>query len=353
MRTPGSLAVRQVDPALQEDWNQQIRTFPHRNAFHSAEWAAVLAEAYGYRAKYFVADSESEFASVLPVMEVESRWTGKRGISLPFTDECLPLQTSREAQAATFQAAIEHGKANGWRYFELRGETESVRDLPGAFPSMTFYTHHLKLKGDASDLFGMFDPAVRRAIRRSEKSGVQSAFSTSADAMEEYYRLHCLTRKTHGLPPQPVRFFRNIQSHLIAKGHGIIVQAIHQGRVIASSIFLLMGSEAIYKFGASDPSFQNLRGNNLVMWNGIQWCLQKGASFLNFGRTSLSNEGLRRFKLSWGAEEKQLHYYKYDLQKNIFMKDHDATDGWHTTVFRTMPIFANRLAGSLLYRHIA
>jgi len=35
---------------------------------------------------------------------------------------------------------------------------------------------------------------------------------------------------------------------------------------VAGAIFFHSGGQAIYKFGASDETFQHFRGNNLVMW---------------------------------------------------------------------------------------
>jgi hypothetical protein len=33
--------------------------------------------------------------------------------------------------------------------------------------------------------------------------------------------------------------------------------------------------------------------------------------------------------------------------------DRDVTEGWHTRIFRNLPLPLARAAGSLLYRHIA
>jgi len=39
----------------------------------------------------------------------------------------------------------------------------------------------------------------------------------------------------------------------------------------------------MYKFGASDSGFQHLRPNNLVMWEGIRHCAERGCERLHFG----------------------------------------------------------------------
>ena len=103
---------------------------------------------------------------------------------------------------------------------------------------------------------------------------------------------------------------------------------------MAAAVFLHQGRQALYKFGASDYGFQHLRPNNLVMWEGIRQCAARGCGRLHFGRTSLANEGLRRFKLGFGAREEEIKYCKYDFRAGRFVTDVDRAEGWFNRVFR-------------------
>jgi len=89
------------------------------------------------------------------------------------------------------------------------------------------------------------------------------------------------------------------------------------------------------------------------MWEAIKWLAHNGAKNLDLGKTSLANDGLRRFKLNLGALEKKIDYVKYDLRQNRFVTETDGVSGWHNAVFRAMPVFMSRVAGGLLYRHWA
>jgi hypothetical protein len=165
--------------------------------------------------------------------------------------------------------------------------------------------------------------------------------------------LQCQTRKRHGLPPQPYEFFLNIQRHVLSNNLGVIALASHKGEKIAGAVYFFLGGRAIYKYGASDLTQQNLRGSNLVMWEAIKWLAGKGAKSLHLGKTSQHNEGLRRFKLHLGAHEEVIDYVKFDLRQGRFVTDTDAIAGWHNGVFRILPGFLSRAAGRLLYRHWA
>jgi lipid II:glycine glycyltransferase (peptidoglycan interpeptide bridge formation enzyme) len=194
---------------------------------------------------------------------------------------------------------------------------------------------------------------VRRGIRKAQKSGLAVQFSTNEEAMRDFYVLHGATRRRHGLPPQPYRFFENITRHVLARGLGFIASISIASEPVAAAVFFHNKSRAIYKFGASDFAFQQLRPNNLLMWEAIRHCAGLGIETLHFGRTSFGNEGLRRFKLGFGAREERIDYFKYDFGTRSFVTDTDRVEGWHNRVFRCMPGPLLRLAGRFLYPHLS
>lgn len=341
---------QRINPAEDSNWNTLLAAQPKRSFFHTAEWAKVLTDTYGYTPVYFGAGGAGGRHDWLPLMEVDSWLTGRRGIGLPFTDDCAPLCADAGTFQKLFRDAVEFGKSRRWKYIEFRGGRELLHEVPA---SLSFYGHRLDLTAGEAGLFARLESSVRRAIRKAEKTGVTVEVLQSQEAVRIFYALQCQTRKRHGLPPQPFQFFLNIHRHILSQNRGIVVLASHQGRPVAGSVYFNFGGQAIYKFGASDETCQELRGPNLVMWTAIKECVRRGAKRLDLGRTSMSNEGLRKFKLGWGAAEHKIEYVKFDLRKNAFVTDADGTSGWHTPVFRRLPGFLSRAAGAVIYRHWA
>jgi hypothetical protein len=283
-------------------------------------------------------------------MEVDSWLTGRRGVSLPFTDECEPLCKDADSFRRLFEGALEYAKTRSWKYLESRGGKTWYGDVSA---STSFYGHRLDLARDEAGLWAGVDSAVRRAVRKAEQSGLSVEFSQSPEAVREFHRLLCRTRKRHGVPPQPLVFFANIQRHVLAQNQGWVALARHGGVPIAGAVFFHSGTTALYKFGASDKRYQSLRGNNLVMWTAIKRYAEQGYKVLKFGRTTLENDGLRKFKLHWGAEEYRIDYLQYDLRAHRVVSGRDDFSGWYSHVFRFLPIPLSRLIGAALYRHVA
>jgi len=339
-----------VDPLARADWDAEVATHPQHTIFHGGGWARVLQETYGHRPLYVAGWRGRELAGLLPVMEVSSWLTGRRGVSLPFTDFCPALQGAGGEGRDLYRRAMECGRQRRWKYLECRGFDGAWE---GSQPSLSFYTHRIDLGAGPEKLFEGMESAVRRGVRKAERMGVRIEFGAGMESMRTFFKLHCGTRRRHGLPPQPFRFFQNIQRHLLSVGRGFVALARLENRPLAAAVFLHDGRQALYKFGASDYSFQQMRPNNLVMWAGMKRCAELGLANLHLGRTSLSNEGLRRFKLGLGAAEEEIRYAKYDFSSNQFVRDTDRVEGWFNQVFARLPRPALRLAGAVLYPHLS
>jgi CelD/BcsL family acetyltransferase involved in cellulose biosynthesis len=346
----GDSGVQQFNPVQHRDWDELLARHPHHSFFHGAAWAKLMESTYGFTPTYFATNKAGEIQSLLPLMEVDSWLTGRRGVALPFTDNCQPLSSDDDSFGRVVRSAMNFGRDRGWRYIELRGGREMI---DGASPSLSFYGHQMKLVKDHDLMFAGLSGSVRRAIRKAVKSGVTVEISRSLEAVRTFHSLQCKTRKLHGLPPQSFAFFRNIYEYILRQNLGMVALARHEGRLIAAAVHFNLGHQAIYKYGASDRSFQHLRGNNLVMWEAIKWHAHNGATVLDLGRTSLTNEGVRRFKLGWGVTEKMIEYVKYDLRRGRFVSESDESFGWYNRCFQMMPVFLSRLIGAGLYRHWA
>ena len=133
---------------------------------------------------------------------------------------------------------------------------------------------------------------------------------------------------------------------------GFVVTASVGSSCAAVAVFFHFGKNAVYKFGATDESRQELRANNLIIWEGIRFLSQNGASTLHFGRTSFENDGLRRFKLTWGSQEERIMYFKFDSLARTWVKRRDASLGFHEVVFARLPLVLNRVAGTVIYPHL-
>src|SRR5438876_591203 len=233
---PSAIEVKTLDPLSDSDWDRRVRSHPDYTVFHSAAWAKVLGKTYRHKPIYLHFSRQGELVALVPMMEVRSSFTGRRGVCLPFSDFCDPLLFDKAEAGSVLDKLSELGRERNWKYFELRGGQEAL-------------------------------PATA---------------------------------------------------------------------VLAAVVFFQFGKNSVYKFGASNELLQEFRGSNLVMWEAIRLLLGDGASMLHFGRTSLDNDGLRRFKLGWGTVEEAIEYFQFDIGAQAWKSNGHNGSGFYNNIFRRL-----------------
>lgn len=342
-----------VNPLEIQDWDEKALKSPECTFFHSQCWARALSDAYGYKPVYFVTPaSDAGYARLFAVMDISSFLTGRRGVSLPFSDYCPPIvpQEDREGEFRDIlEVAAGHGRNAGWKYLQIR----DGRHFPEHAASYsTYYRHTLELLENEDLIFKQFQGSTKRNIRKALRAGLTVSISNSLDSVLSYFRLHGLLRKRHGLPSQPLYFFKSIHKNVIGPGKGFVVLAFHNGKPVSGAVFFHFGKKAVYKYGASDLAYQHLRVNDLVMWEAIRLLARNGFHSLCFGRTDMDNEGLRRFKSGWGTQESIIRYHEIDLKKDKLLTAGGDGARLARAVMGRMPVPVLNIIGHLLYRHM-
>jgi hypothetical protein len=343
-----AIKVAVVNPLNDPAWNDTILSCDNGTIFHSANWAKLITETYGYHPTYFTISDQGTFRGCLPVMEVNSFLTGRRGVCLSFSDYCGAVVHESADFIPLFNSILELGRMSGWRYVEFRGE----KFLADELPSKAYAHHVVELTKDERVMYSNLRESTARNIRKAVKEGVVVSTCGTLQAVHEFYRLHCLTRKRQGVPPQPSRFFEKLHEHVISQGFGFIALA-RKGQVpVAGVICLHFGRNAIYKYGASDASYQHLRANNLVLWEAMKKCASDGLGYFSLGRSDLNNEGLMTFKNGWGANSEILNYYRYDFLTSCFVRDQERNMKVYRELLTRLPVTVLKTIGKVLYPHM-
>lgn len=361
-------SYRVVNPLEISDWDARLARFPDATPFHTQGWARVLHRTYGFTPVYLVQQQDDVWTQLLPLMEVRSLFGSRRGVSLPFTDACPPLSFSlsseREkapegrmrvsplpAALSTLTPQLEAlARSRHWTHLELRPGMPSDPAEPA---SVRYYNHVVALHADEATQLDACEPATRRSLRKAQSSGLRLTVDSDPANLDAYFRLHCLTRRRQGAPPQPMRFFTKLHQELLTRGMGFIVLAWKDTVAVAGAVFLHFQTRATYKFGASDLAHQALRPNQWVLWTGFRHATRLGCTQMDLGRTSLHHDGLRRFKRGWGAQETVQASFRFRLSTGDLVPVPDRTTGLQTALFQHLPLWVNRWMGNLLYRYAA
>jgi len=331
------------------DWLDFVSKQENANIFHHPAWAELLSDCYGYRPSLLALQNGDGFmAAGLPVLDVNSRLTGHRAVSLPFSDFCPPLGENIATLVRELKA---------WRTQNRWPQILVHWPLPegdGVFPGEITARHITQLDPDPQVVFRKFKRTqVQQPIRQAEKAGVVIRRGEGWEDVRLFCGLHLQTRRRLGTPAQPLRFFRLLWERLIAQGLGFVMSAYQGEQLLAGAVFLHWNKTLVYKYSASDPQYWCLRPNNLLLWHAIQWGCEHGYEVFDWGKTDIGNQGLRDFKRGWGSEEQILHYSVLADRPPAEHSANSLRQRVMTTVIQHSPAWVCRMIGELLYGHFA
>ncbi len=337
-----------IDPIADPRWLAFVEGSPTAEVFHHPRWLELLRSQYGYELQACCVANGRGIEAGIPIARIESRLTGRRLVSLPFSDVCSPALAPGAGPAALDalgRALIEETGKSGLA-LTVHG---SLPPAPGAFVRHRFYRHLLPLVGDPAEVERRYSKSqVRRGIKKARREGLRWERRTDTAALDAFYALHVRTRRRLGVPTQPKRFIRRFEG-LFSAGLGFVALILDGGRPIAAAVFLTHNGTVTYKYGASDARALGKRPNNLLFSEAIRWACAAGFQTLDFGRTDIDNEGLRSFKRSWGASEVSLSYtYLTEREPRL---DPGLRDRIVSATIQRSPAVVGRLAGEVLYRH--
>src|SRR5438093_631303 len=255
------MAVYLINPLTDRRWPVFLASHSDASVFHSHEWLQALSRTYGYLpVVYTTSPPGRDLVSGLPFSRIKSRLTGRRLVSLPFSDHCQPLVGSSDELNELLSAAKKDARKDRCKVLEirpLRSEEASVAEVSGLTKKESVIVHKLNLRGGVDEVFhNLHHNAVRRKITRSEREGLMYEEGTSDNLLKKFYRLLLLTRRRHRLPPQPLIWFQNL---IRCFGDRLKIRVVSKDSAPAASIITISYKRVLtYKYGCSDTRFNAL-----------------------------------------------------------------------------------------------
>lgn len=328
-------------------WGKYIESHHQANIFHHPAWMDLLSKCYGY-SPFILAEIEDNglVCSGLPFARVKSVFTGKRWVSLPFTDYCIPLYQDESSLLKLTNWCVKEFNEKKIPRIEVRWGLPDHEILQ---LDSEFVIHTIQLNHDSELVAKNFKRTHRQNIHTAEKRGVRIEWGDQIEQLRLYYQLQLETRHRQGLPVQPWKFFEHLGSSIFSKNLGFVLLAYKDEECIAGVVYLHWQEYMAAKYAASKDEYWEFRPNNLLFWKGIKWGCENGVSIFDFGRSEVSNSGLRRYKRGWGASEQSI---SYSILSNRPLQTGDSKiQNLMQPIFQKSPLWVCRVAGEMLYRH--
>jgi lipid II:glycine glycyltransferase (peptidoglycan interpeptide bridge formation enzyme) len=174
--------------------------------------------------------------------------------------------------------------------------------------------------------------------------------------MHAFHDLHRNTRKRkHHLLAQPVSFFENIWKAFAPSDSITVGFAIHEGDVIAATVYLMWGDTWYYKFSASIAERLAVRPNELLLWESMRLARDRGCTAYDWGVSDLDQPGLVSYKRKMASEERRVSVLRHTPAgfSNPNGAEAGAVLGQLTELLtrEDVPDEVTKRAGEILYRY--
>lgn len=345
------MTVYEIDPIGDERWDELLERHPQASIFHTRGWLRALRQTYDYvPVAVTTSPPEAPLANAIPFCQISSWLSGRRLVSLPFSDHCALLVENSEQQATLLRYLQDKVDHERWGYVELRATAARLPGYPTFARSETFFSHTLDLHPSQDAIFRtLHKDCVQRKIQRAAREGLTYEEGASDPLVTKFYQLLLLTRRRHGLPAQPIQWFRNLVACL---GDNVKIRvASKDGRPVASIVTLRYKHRLVYKYGCSNHHFNSLGGIQLLLWHAIQEAKHGQLSEFDMGRSDRENAGLAVFKDRWGAARTDLSYVRYPVRRIGSAAGPRRTE-IRKFVWSRVPGSVLAVAGRALYRYM-
>ncbi len=297
-------------------WDDFLKNSPQATIFHTLEWLRLWQLSFPRTRVFFIIQKKgTSITQALPVAEVK-KYSFLSYYSLPqgcygsvlvrtgVPDGCSELLhqfvTATRHYSGMIQLVDFHSTIDG-----------SLLSADG-FEKLTATTHILPLVPEPEQIWrNRIASKVRNQIRQSERHGVIVRPVKTPEDIALCFEIETATVQRHkrkGL--FRYQFFRNLYETMGTTDRLHWTIAERDDQPLAYAIYLAYNDTVLHWTGGSFTDRWELRPNNALMWEAIQWACKQNNRFFNFGGSPKTATGLVHFKEGFGGKEKAYPIYQ-------------------------------------------
>lgn len=285
------------------EWDEFARSRPDATLGHAAGWAHAFRAGYRLESIYLAARRTrgGEMAGILPLVAMRGLRGSLELVSLPFLDTAGVLAAEPEAANALVAHALALARERRAVGVELRG-LAPVGAAPGALDRVDLI---LRLEGDVDAQWKSVRAKVRNQTRKAEREGLALIERGGEAQLDAFYAPFTVNMRDLGSPVHGRRFFAAV-AEAFGDGLRFVVTGL-DGVPVGGLVAIHYGDTVSIPWASTLRSERRRCPNNQIYWEGLRWAVERGARWLDFGR-SPRDGGTHRFKAGWGGTERELDW---------------------------------------------
>ncbi len=267
----------EVEVLDQSAWNERACAAPGGHILQSWEWGELKAQ-FGWRVERVAVGlacaqvlyrplpggwgtlayvPRGPVADFVDVSSIGALLEGLQPLNRQHDAICLKIEPNLEEEPAW---------ARRLRAFGFQASPQGVQ------PRRTLV---VDLQADPDTLLEQMKQKTRYNIRLAARKGVSVRAGDESD-LPAFYQLMEVTARRDRFAVHSRAYYEAAHRLFVAPGHGRLLLAEHEGRLLAGLVVLAFGDTACYMYGASADDSRNLMPAYLLQWEAIKWAREQG-----------------------------------------------------------------------------
>ena len=332
------------------EWQEFVARCRSSTLFHDLRWSDAVGRCFHHRPLHLVAREgrRGNICGILPLFEVRSFLAGRLLVSVPYGVYGGIAAESAGAAEALLDAAAWWARKLEVNYLELRHLEPNNFDLPTDGRYVTFIK---ALPERAEDCLAQLPRKARAAARHAiNRYRLRAEFRP--DLLSAVYDLYARNVRRLGSPVYPKRFFR-----LLAQlfGEKCICQVVFYGEVMVAGLMSFIFKDYFMPYySGSLPAYRRTNANNFLYLKAMEYGVEHGCRYFDFGRTRRANIGPYQFKKNQGFEPRPLPYQVLLVRARQMPRLDPGAErfGPAQAIWRRLPLPITRWLGGMVTRAI-
>jgi len=328
-----------------EHWEEFLSKFENSSIYYSPDWFELLETTFGISGQHLFYKQDKKINGCLPLFLIKNPILGKKLISTPH-GSCGggALTNDQEIESELIEKAIDFCKDQNIGYLEIRSDAVNpVLKKKGFIHRQPFVRNLLRLEDESSN-FKKLTKGHKAAINTKNELKVHQL--ANLDELKIWYDIYQETNRNFGTPAYGFNFFKNIYYNLIDKGLANLLLSKVGNKIVGGILLLKFKKTVIYRLGAVNKKYLQLRPYNKLLWEGIKYSLNNNCKYFDMGTSAIENNGLIKFKKHFGTDTLPVNFYYFKNKMNIpKMERYLSKDMITKKIWKKLPVFFTEKLG--------
>jgi lipid II:glycine glycyltransferase (peptidoglycan interpeptide bridge formation enzyme) len=295
--------------------------------YHGIQWKNLVESLTGAKPMYILVRMEGEIVGALPAFMKENPQHGNVLNSLPYYGSnggpiISPALSRKEGKR------LKKDLLTAFKRLAAENHCVTSTLISSVFENDIF-TYDKALRPDFVDsrieqvtilkpstvdvetqlLYHTVDKRCRVAIRKAQNSAITVEFAQDLRDFETFYEMHKKSIMNKNGIYKPVRFFELAFKIFKQNESFKLLFARKQGEIIGGLLLFYYKNMVEYYTPCFKLEYSDLQPLSLLIFEGMKDAIKNGYTMWNFGGTWHSQQGVLRFKRSWGPQQTSYYYY--------------------------------------------